>query len=303
MHARHRAVTPNEPRPRHTGARLRESPPRSERPSVEIGRLRLGDADVRYLRTGRGTPLVLVHTLRTQLDYFLPLLDELDRSRYEVFALDLPGHGESTAPAVDYTAEYLTDAVARFLDAVDVWSAVVAGESIGGAIALGLAARRNQRVGRVLALNPYDYPDGIRRASALASTVFGAMLVPGLGAVVARSGSRRLLGRLLAAGLDDPSRLPDGLLEVVHRAGALAGHARAFRSMCLEWRSWVEARARYPRITVPVTLAYGIKDWSRPEEREANARLLPGARRILLEHCGHFSALDQPREVARLVAL
>jgi pimeloyl-ACP methyl ester carboxylesterase len=60
-------------------------------------------ADIRYLRVGSGRPIVLLHTLRTQLDYFGPLLQHLDTRQAEVIAIDLPGHGESSAPRVDYT--------------------------------------------------------------------------------------------------------------------------------------------------------------------------------------------------------
>jgi len=76
---------------------------------------------------------------------------------FDIVALDLPGHGHSSAPAVDYTAAYFTDMPERFLDACGLENAVLVGESIGASIALGLAARRNPRVARVVALNPYDY--------------------------------------------------------------------------------------------------------------------------------------------------
>jgi hypothetical protein len=41
------------------------------------------DGEVRYLREGTGTPVVLLHTLRTQLEYFRPLIDHLDTKRVE----------------------------------------------------------------------------------------------------------------------------------------------------------------------------------------------------------------------------
>src|SRR5919197_1522570 len=91
-------------------------------------------ADIRCVRVGRGTPIVLLHTLRTQLDYFGPLLQHLDTDRVEAIAIDLPGHGESSAPPVDYTAGYFTDAVGALLDGCEVDEAVVVGESIGGSI-------------------------------------------------------------------------------------------------------------------------------------------------------------------------
>ncbi|HEV7836622.1 MAG TPA: alpha/beta fold hydrolase, partial [Gemmatimonadaceae bacterium] len=75
--------------------------------------------DIRILRTGRGPTVVLLHTLRTQLEYFIPLLDELDRD-LDIVIPDLPGHGLSSAPPVEYTAEYFIDAVQQVLDRLDL---------------------------------------------------------------------------------------------------------------------------------------------------------------------------------------
>src|SRR6266568_9090551 len=108
-----------------------------------VHRATVGGADIRYLRVGRGRPIVLLHTLRTQLDYFSRLLQHLDTGRMEVIAIDLPGHGESSAPPVDYTTDYFADTAAALLNVCEVRDTVVVGESIGGSIALALATRRN----------------------------------------------------------------------------------------------------------------------------------------------------------------
>jgi len=260
-------------------------------------------SELRYFRTGVGAPIVLLHPLRAQLEYFVPLLRHLNAAQADVLAVDLPGHGQSTAPRTDYTATYFTDAVEGLLDAVGLRDAVLAGESIGGAIALALAARHNPRIARVVALNPYDYGrrGGIRRSSALANVLFTAMLWPAIGPVVARAGTKDMLRRVLAGGLHDPRNLPPDLVGELYRCGSLPGHARAFRSLCLHWQSWLSARDQYRSIQVPVTLAYGDDDWSRPPEREANERLIHGARTVALTGCGHFSCLEKPSEVARLI--
>jgi pimeloyl-ACP methyl ester carboxylesterase len=243
-----------------------------------------------------------LHTLRTQLDYFLPLLRELDEG-FEVLALDLPGHGNSGAPAVEYTAAYFTDSTERFLDTQDLSDILLVGESIGASIALGLAARQNPRIAHVIALNPYDYGHwgGIRRSSALANVLFTAMLLPGIGSIVARTGTKGVLRRVVEGGLYDPHKLPPDLLAKLHRSGSLPGHARAFRSLSLHWQSWIAARTAYAAIRTPVTLVYGDHDWSRDEDRAANARAIPAARNLALQGCSHFSCLDAPQRVARII--
>ncbi|HZN91576.1 MAG TPA: alpha/beta fold hydrolase [Myxococcales bacterium] len=266
-------------------------------------RVRVGPCEIRYERMGAGTPVVLIHTLRTQLEYYRPLLQELAGGDLEIVAIDLPGHGHSSAPAVEYTAGFFTDAVGELLDQLELSNAVIAGESIGASIGLGLAARGHPRVARVVAFNPYDYGKwgGIRRSSGLANVLFTAMLWPGVGSVVARAGTRGVMERIMAGGLHDSEKLPPDLVDALMESGTLPGHARAFRSLCLQWRSWIEARAAYPSIRVPVTLVYGEHDWSRPEDRDANARDIPGARREALASCGHFSWLEATQRAARII--
>jgi pimeloyl-ACP methyl ester carboxylesterase len=238
-----------------------------------------------------------------QLEYFSQLLEHLDTTRVEVVAIELPGHGESSAPRANYTADYFTDAVEHALEECDLRGAVVVGESIGASIGLALAARGTPRLARVIALNPYDYGrrGGIRRSSPLANFLFTAILLPLIGPVVARAETKGVLRRVLAGGLSDPRALPAVLVDELHRCGSLPGHARAFRSLMLRWRTWIEGRARYGAIDLPVTLVYGDADWSRPEEREANANAIPGARMTTLPGTGHFSSLEKPREIALLV--
>src|SRR5262249_6134988 len=97
-------------------------------------------------------------------------------------------------------------------------------------------------------------------------------------------------------------KLPPDLVVDLARCGRLPGHARAFRSLCTQWRSWLAARARYGQISVPVTLVYGDDDWSRTAERDANARDIPGVDRLRLEATAHFASLERPSEIAGLIS-
>jgi pimeloyl-ACP methyl ester carboxylesterase len=263
----------------------------------------VGGTELRYLRTGAGRPVVLLHTLRTQLDVFGGVLERLDPTRAEIVAVDLPGHGHSAAPRGNYSAGYFSDTVEQFLTRTDLHDAMLVGESIGATIALTLAARRNPRVTAVVAINPYDYGrwGGIRRSSSLANVLFTAILWPGIGAAVAAGETRSILRAVLAGGVSDDRALRRELLEELYQSGARPGHARALRSLCEEWRSFIAARELYPRIEVPVTLVYGDCDWSRPAEREGNRQAVPGARFITLERCGHFASLDHPARIAKLI--
>src|SRR6516162_10970155 len=118
-----------------------------------------GGVKIRYIKTGAGPTLVLLHTLRTQLDLFEKVVPELAKS-FTVYALDYPGHGYSGIPKARYDADFFARSVEGFLDALDLRDLTLCGVSIGGTIALIAAGRRNPRVGRVIPINPYDYAKG-----------------------------------------------------------------------------------------------------------------------------------------------
>ena len=260
-------------------------------------------AAVRYRRHGGGRPVVLLHPLRMQLEYFDTVCSELGDAGAELIAVDLPGHGHSAAPAIDYTASYFTNTVEALLDDIGVVGAIVVGESIGASIGLGLAARHCSRVAGVVALNPYDYGrwGGIRRSSAIGNIVFTAMLLPLVGPVVSEAGTKGVLRRVLEGGLYDPRHLSPQLVSELQQSGRQPGHGRALRSLSRNWQSWISARDRYPAIQIPVTLAYGEHDWSNDDERDANRRSIPAVRASTIRDCGHFSSLEKPAHVTALI--
>src|SRR5512133_1605457 len=89
--------------------RSRPNPPDrlSWAPDVPIRYVNAGGVRLRYIVAGSGPVVVLLHTLRTQLDMFQKVFPELAK-RYRVYALDYPGHGYSDIPPADYTADFFT---------------------------------------------------------------------------------------------------------------------------------------------------------------------------------------------------
>jgi pimeloyl-ACP methyl ester carboxylesterase len=117
-----------------------------------------------------------------------------------------------------------------------------------------------------------------------------------MGPIVARLENKQILRRVMRGGLRNPRQLPDHYLDELRRVGRRPGYPTATRAILRNLDSLIAARKRYARINVPVTLVYGDHDWSRPSDRQA-----PGARHILLRDTSHFTALEAPHEVARLL--
>jgi pimeloyl-ACP methyl ester carboxylesterase len=271
-------------------------------PEIPIRYLDLDGVNVRYVVAGDGPPLLLLHTLRTQLDMFSRVIPAL-ATRFRVYALDYPGHGYSDSPDADYSAEYFTAAVAKFLDAVGIEDATLVGESIGGTIALVLAARRHPRVRRVVAVNPYDYDRGrgTRRAGAVANVLMGLAPIPVVGDTVLRLRHPVLERQLFEGGVHRPASFPAALSRELSAAGNRRNHYRAFLSLVRHWPSWETVRQEYGKIDRPVLLIYGEHDWSREAEREANRQAIPGNRNLTIPNAGHFLSVEAPDQLIHAV--
>lgn len=256
---------------------------------------------LRYLKTGQGPALVLIHTLRTQLDYFQRLIPLL-KDRFTIYALDLPALGWSDiTPGARYDEPALRRAVAAVIRALDLKDVTLVGESIGATIALTVSTELEDRIRQVIALNAYDYPGGVERANLLAAFIIKAMRVPVLGLMFSKLANPPILGGIMGGGFHDPDKLPKDFVLEQLRSGKRPGYAKAEQRYLHALPSFIAARDLYPRIRVPVTLVYGDDDWSSPQDRREVARLVPGARVIDLPKTGHFSALERPDEIARIV--
>ena len=262
---------------------------------------RFDGSRLRYYTAGTGPPLVLMHTVRTQLDYFQRVIPRL-WDHYTVYALDLPGMGWSDiVPCARYEEPELRAAIVEFARGLNVHGVTLAGESLGAALALSASIDLKDRVTRVVALNSYDYPSGLERGNWLARFIITSVRLPGLGPVFAGLEPRPIMRAVLHGGFVDKSKLPEDFLTELLRSGRRAGYSKVARAIYRSLQGFNRARRRYPKVTAPVTLIYGDHDWSRPAERDQVASALPDVQRITLPQTGHFSSLENPDEVARIL--
>jgi len=272
-------------------------------PSGEIEFAKLADGTrLRYLKAGSGpTALILLHTVRTQLDHFQLVIPKIAHA-FTIYAIDMPGMGWSDiTPGASYTEPALRRAIVEFVTTLDINDVTLAGESMGATVSLTASTELEDRVRRVVAFNPYDYPKGVGRANRVASIYVAGARLPAIGPVVTRMENKPVLGIVLRGGLLDGSKLPEHYLAELRRVGRRRGYLRVAREVFRNVESMIAARALYGRVTAPVTLIYGDHDWSRLPDREANLALLRGARSISLAETGHFAALEQPARVAEIL--
>ena len=272
-------------------------------PSGEIEYAKLADGTrLRYLKEGSGpTVLIVLHTVRTQLDHFQLVIPRISHA-FTVYAIDMPGMGWSDiTPGASYTEPALRRAIVEFVTTLDLNDVTLAGESMGATVSLTASIELVDRVRHVVAFNAYDYSKGVGRANRVASIYVGGARLPAIGPVVTSMENKPVLGIVLRGGLFDGSKLPKHYLAELRRVGRRHGYPRVAREVFRNVESMIAARALYGRITTPVTLIYGDHDWSRIPDREANLALLRDVRSISLSDTGHFAALDQPARVAEIL--
>jgi pimeloyl-ACP methyl ester carboxylesterase len=240
---------------------------------------------VAYERHGRGPALVLIHPLGADRRMWSPVAARLAAER-DVIAIDLPGFGAS--PPLDGreppTPRALAEAVAKGLAGVVDEPFHVAGNSLGGWIALELALAGHARsVTAIGSAGLWPEPLVPRRSAARRLARLARPLLPAI--------TRTARGRRLALGatISRPERVPAA--EALHLARSYAT-APGFDAVNDAMRA-----GRFTGladIRVPVTLA-----WPEHDRLVARPRALPPAvRSVVLHGCGHLPTWDDPEQVA-----
>jgi pimeloyl-ACP methyl ester carboxylesterase len=253
--------------------------------------------DLNHHRAGSGDPLVLIHGIGSRWQIWEPVLDAL-AAEYEVLALDLPGFGASPMPppGTPPGAESLTTLVEAFLREVGFDWPHVAGNSLGGLIALEMAQRGVAR--SATALSPAGFASPAETAYARGSLWFGVraarLVAPSADRLLARPGTRRLALRQF---VEHPERLTPA--EAAADLRGLA-HAPWFDETLPSLRAGEFSDES--DIQVPVTVAWGEHDrLLLPRQARRAATEIPKARMVTLRGCGHVPTYDDPGQVARAI--
>jgi pimeloyl-ACP methyl ester carboxylesterase len=223
-----------------------------------------------------------------------PVLGRLQEVR-EIIAADLPGFGKSPMPPPGTPAGVasLVGLVCEFLEGLGLEAPHLAGNSLGGWIALELAKLGRARTVTVLSPAGFHnarerrYQHGLMwilvRLARLLAPVAEPLLSPPLG-------RRLVLGQLAG----HPERIPPA--EAVDHLRAFA-HAPWFDETLPATNS--DRFGGGERIAVPVTIAWAEHDrLLLPRQAPRALRAIPSARAVILRGCGHVPTYDDPAQIA-----
>jgi pimeloyl-ACP methyl ester carboxylesterase len=239
--------------------------------------------------SGAGVPVVFLHGYTDSWRSFEPVLPHLPGS-IRALCLTQRGHGESDKPAAGYAMRDFAADVAAFMDALGIDRAVVAGHSMGTAVALRFAADRPERVLGLALMGAFFSP----RANAVVRELWDSAvsyITDPVAPAFAHDFQQGTMAR--------PA--PAGFLDMV-TGESLKVPARVWRE-ALKGQLQSEISGELARIRVPVLLQWGERETLIPhQEQEALLSLLPDARLITYPEAGHGVHWDEPAGVARDLA-
>jgi pyruvate dehydrogenase E2 component (dihydrolipoamide acetyltransferase) len=249
----------------------------------------VGGRKISYAGAGQdGDVVLLVHGYGGDRNSWLFLQEPL-AARYQVYALDLPGHGTSAKDVGEGSLSVLADAVTGVLDALGAERAHLVGHSMGGAVALAAAARDPARIASLTLIAPSG---------------FGPEINAGYLRGFADAQTRRELKAVIGQLFDDESlvtrQLVDDLLAYKRLDGVdEALHALADTLLDGEAQRG-DSAASLAAISgaAPVTVIWGRADRIIPA---AQAEAVAGAVRHLIDGAGHMPHMERPAEVQAAV--
>ncbi len=247
---------------------------------------------------GTGTPLVLLHGFTGSATTWIPAMDRLSPG-YRTVAIDLLGHGRSDAPvdAHRYGFEQSARDLLAVFDALGIARAGIMGYSMGGRLALFLAAVAPERVSALIleSSSPGLREDAARRARAAQDA--------GLAAMLERDGVAAFVDHWEELPLfRSQSRLPDTVRAAL-RAQRLqhtpVGLANSLRGIGQGVQP--PMHDRLPLLRFPTLFIAGALDPDYCALGREMHRVIPASRLVIVPDAGHAVHLEQPEAFTRIV--
>jgi pimeloyl-ACP methyl ester carboxylesterase len=262
--------------------------------------LAIDDLTVRYWDQGQGETLLLIHGMGACLEAWAWNIDSLS-ARYRVIAPDLPGSGKSSRSIPDdgFSLLYAAGFLHRFIEVLDISMLSVAGNSMGGALALQFTLMHPETVRRLILVDAGGLGKGVHWAVRAASLPIPSQLAEHPPSWLIRlaadqmilrhdSSSEKFVRRVIAY-----SHVPgtgSAVLRMVRTGVDLQGQMATFSA------------AELGQIRAPTLVIWGDADKMIPvEHAEVALHAIPNCRVVVLSQAGHGPQIDRPEVFNELV--
>jgi 2-hydroxy-6-oxonona-2,4-dienedioate hydrolase len=246
-----------------------------------------------YLEAGRGAPIVLLHGLGGDGSRWGPNIEPLAKD-FHVFALDQIGFGESDKPLANYHTGMLAEFLVGFLKAAGIAKASLVGNSMGAGVALYTAVHYPNMVDRIVLADG----GGFRAAAGVGAppATADALRRRQLQNSVTRDETREFF-RIL---FHDKSLVTDKMVDEQLALRLRAAFTITKMQEAGDRGSLTEQEVR--AVKAPTLVVWGKYDeLANPAGADRLERTIPGARKVIIDNCGHMPQLERADEFNRVV--
>jgi pimeloyl-ACP methyl ester carboxylesterase len=277
-------------------------PPLSPRSLAKTGHFVLvGGIDTYYERHGAGQPLILIPPGGSHTSTWRFNIDSLSRS-HEVWTLDLPGSGYSDKPAnFPYTHSSYAGFVRDFMTSMGITRWVVAGQSLGGTVALEFALDFPERTAGLVLIDAGGYPRGVTPGALnpLVHRITHAILMSFSSYPVSVRSFFRYIYRDPAPFVRD-SALVSEICDIYRTPNARAALYWMLRALHFDFA--IPDVARIKSVAVPTLIVWG-RDDRVVDVRTATRfqRDIPGSQLLVVDDAGHAVHEEKPGTVNQAI--
>jgi pimeloyl-ACP methyl ester carboxylesterase len=252
---------------------------------------------LRYLETGRGPAVVLLHGLGASMYSWRHTIAPVAAAGFRVIAVDHKGLGFSDRPERGYSNSDYVRLTVALLDSLGIHDAVLVGNSMGGQIALEVALA---------------HPERLRGLALLATSGFGIrypMLLraarwPLVGPIAAGLRNRWLTAVVLRSSYADPANVTEADVDQYYAPQAEPEYGRALRGVLREYRFDALKDRAPPSVRVPTLVLWGEHDrLIAPAVGRALAAQLERVAFFIIPRAGHVPQEEAPDSTNRLLLM
>lgn len=270
-------------------------------PELSEGEFSLGYVDASGIRTRvlsagtSGDPLIFLHGSGGHLEAYTRNIIPHAR-HFRTYAIDMLGHGFTAKPDKPYEIDDYVRHLESVLDALGIARAHISGESLGGWVAGAFAARRPNRILKLV----------LNTAGGLSAIPEVMNRIYTLSMAAVRNADREAVRKRLEFLMHDPSHVTDDLVDMRYRVYTQPGFERAMENiLCLQKMEFrtrnLLSEEELRGIKAPTLVVWTDHDPTAPVSvGEKFANLIPGARIVVMTGCGHWPQYEDAPTFNRL---
>ena len=268
---------------------------------ASVGESKFVDIDginTHYVVAGEGSPVLLVHGLGASMVVWRENVADLAQ-RFKVYVIDLPGHGDTDKPDIEYDAESTVEYIRKFVEFLGVGKIALMGNSLGGGLVLMTALMHPEIVFKLALVS----------SGSLGREVSIWLRLPSLPVIgeIVTNGPVDNTEFMLQKAFFDKSLATKELVAELRRTNSLPGARKAvlkiirnFISLFGVKRQYVRARD-VGRLEMPILIVWGAEDKVIPPKHAYRAATNNSRVDLhVFSNCGHMAQLERPSEFNRI---